>query len=229
MAARVGKPDLKGLDSALNIANAPVNLAFNKPFGTHVKEKPINSFLYTNPITSAGNATNRLLANSSSPSKGANIIANNYNTMTALGNAATQADAQNYNNYLTIHQTNNALDQANAAGVNQTSQFNANALNAHNQYLANLTANVAQQKLEHNAGWYNNLYGNISEGFAAANALDKEARTHDLLARLAATGALGTMSPDNPFGSEFVKYADAAYGGKINRRKKNKRRGGLTF
>ena len=231
MTTGVGRPNFRGLDAAMSMANAPVELAFNKPFGNYAKEKPTNPFFYTSPIIAKSNAAKRTFENSINPSKDANILANTYDTMIALGSAAAQANDNDYKNYLTVNQTNNALDQANASAVNQTSQFNANALNAHNQYVSNLKSSLEQAKLEHNAGWYNSLYGNVSGGLEAAKMRDKEARTHTLLAELAATGAFNILSPDTAFGSNFVKYADdtAAYGGKINRKKKNKRRGGLTF
>jgi hypothetical protein len=81
---------------------------------------------------------------------------------------------------------------------------------------------AAAQKADMDAGRYNSLYGNIGALTRGIADIGRENYNHNMLARLAASGALPGIVPGNNMDDDLVRYG--AHGGKLKKKKKR----GLT-
>lgn len=236
MAAKVGKPDTGSLFSAVRGAG-DVTLADWMPRGDFAVYRPDDPWFYTSPIIAQSNATQRAIGNKVSPAKGAETLANSYNTMTALGQAQRQQLDSNFDKYMKVKQYNGTIYDANQKEYGQTSRFNANARNDAAGRQAQLGLTAAREAMDANAAFDQNWYGNIGALTKAIGARRKENRTRNMIADMAATGILGNMNPDTFIANGMLRYETdeerrkrlsqpAAEGGKI-KRKKSKR--GLTI
>lgn len=224
----LGKQDYTDLEKAANIA-ANVNLVSSKSVGTPIIPKIQSPFYTENPLMATSNGLDRALANSTSPSRDANRIANAFNTMRGLGEAALQMNKYNDTERDNAIKYNNELAKANEAERFAAESANANILNSRNQFLANARMNIERGKLEDEADYNNNLFANASKIVQGILDRDRELDDRDTIARLVASGVFGNVSPENLMASGWIRYKNPEQrknGGKI---KRNKRRGGLTF
>ena len=236
MTAGIGRPDTGSLYSAVRGAGN-VALADWMPRGDFAVYKPDDPWFYTSPIIAQSNATQRTIGNKVSPTKGAETLANSYNTMTALGQAQRQQLDSNFDKYMKVKQYNGTIYDANQKEYGQTSRFNANARNDAAGRQAQLGLTAAREAMDADAAWNQNWYGNIGALTKAIGARRKENRTRNMIADMAATGLFGTITPDTFVANGMLRYEtdeerrkrlsqSAAEGGSI-RRKKGKR--GLTL
>lgn len=224
----IGKQDYTDLEKAANIA-ANVNLVSSKSVGTPIIPKIQSPFYTENPLVATSNGLDRVLANSTSPSRDANRITNAFNTMRGLGEAALQMNKYNDTERDNAIKYNNELAKANEAERFAAESANANILNSRNQFLANARMNIERGKLEDEADYNNNLFANASKIVQGILDRDRELDDRDTIARLVASGVFGNVSPENLMASGWIRYKNPEQrknGGKI---KRNKRRGGLTF
>ena len=232
----LGKPDTSKLDASLKMAN---DLAFAKPYliGDYMKYNPLDRLFYSNQLQANSRATDRGIMNTSGGNRGAamaGLIANGYNTNNNLGNLYRQAEEYNRGQYERTKEFNRGTNQFNAQTLTQNSQFNADAYNRNRQFAAQMAANVANQKMDADAGWWNGIYGNIGGLFKGIGDLGRENYQHNRIADMAATGIFGTMKPETFVSNGFLRYEDEdptwlnkrargrAKGGKINRKKGGK-------
>lgn len=235
--AGVGRPDTSGYDAALARMDK-LALADWVPIHERLKYQPYDVWSQQNRQNATSAATNRYLTNNSGSlgQKAAGLLANEYQNRLASGALGIQA--QQYNDQLNqaVQKFNQSTSLANQAAYDQTSQFNANAMNQHRNILAQMSMDAATRKAAIDRDWYNGLYGNISGLFKGLGDLGRENAQRNMLARMAANGIFGPMSPSTYISDGFINwyqnpdYKDnsAACGGKISK-KKNKRRGGLTY
>ena len=221
-----GRPDTNGLQAVLTgYDKTGVSNADYKPIGNYLRYVPMDVWAAQNRMDANTRASERILMNTTSPSKWVNVIANNYASQ--LGNGELHRQSLEYNdaNALKKGEFNRGTDMFNAQAYNQTSQFNASQRDRDRQMRAQLGMQAAAQKADMDAAWYNGIYGNVAGLFKGISDLGRENAERNMLARLAASGALGTIDPEGAMNAGLIKYADsAAEGGKI-KRKKNKRRG----
>lgn len=234
----VGKPNYKDLDAAIEAGNIGGALADYKPIGNYKKYQPLD--LYMQEIANMGltGANARGINNTAATSgtKQAQQLANT--RMGLLANGELGVKARQYDDALNTQalDINNKVDMFNADAYNKTSLTNAELRNRNRQFRAQLGMQAAAQKMAADAAWNQGLYGNISGLFKGLGDLGLENARHNMIAEMAADGIFGVISPRTNVGrhGKFINwdrnpnYTLAAEGGKINK-KKNKRRGGLTF
>lgn len=230
------KPDTSKLDASLKMTN---DLAFAKPYliGDYMKYNPLDRLFYSNQLQANSRATDRGIMNTSGGNRGAamaGLIANGYNTNNNLGNLYRQAEEYNRGQYERTKEFNRGTNQFNAQTLTQNSQFNADAYNRNRQFAAQMAANVANQKMDADAGWWNGIYGNIGGLFKGIGDLGRENYQHNRIADMAATGLFGTMKPETFVSNGYLRYEDEdptwlrkrsrkrSRGGEINRKKGGK-------
>lgn len=82
------------LEAAASRAGYAPNITY-EPIGDYMRYTPFDRLFFANQLQANARATDRALANTSSPSKAAGMIANGYNTTNALGNLYRQAEEYN--------------------------------------------------------------------------------------------------------------------------------------
>lgn len=239
MAAGIGRPDFKGIDAAVEAYNhRGTRLADYKPIGEMISYNPFDIWANQNRMDANARATDRAIANNAGPlgTRNAGLVANSYASQ--LGTGQLHRDALAYNDQLEqqVAGFNRGTSQTNAEGYNRAALQNAQAVNQDRGFAAELGMRAAQQKMAADAGWYNSLYGNVGGIATAIGDIGKENAQHNMIADMAANGIFGTLTPNSPIATKFLKWQKkdpnavsyGAEGGKVNR-KKNKRRGGLTY
>lgn len=223
MAAGIGKPDYTELDKALAIANRPVKLASYQPIGDYIKYRPMDIWAAQNRMDANARATDRAIMNSASPSNQAALLANAYTSQLGSGELFRQSLEYNDNLKKQVADFNRGTNIQNANAFNQLSQFNASQLNADKQRRAYMAANIAGQKMDADASWYNSLYGNVNSMFTNIANREREIRDRNWMAKMAADGLLGNLG-DSYTGQGLITKYEVAKGGKL-KRKKNKKKG----
>lgn len=226
MAAGVGKPKTKMYDAILeDFDTRGTALADYKPIGNYLAYRPMDIWANQNRMNANARATDRAIINNSGPlgTQMAGLLASNYNDQLGSGELYRQALEYNDNLRRQTAEFNKNTDQFNAQAYNQAALTNAQLKNQSRNTRAQLALNAAYQKAAADSDWYNSLYGNIGSLFQGISDLGRENAEHNMLAKLGATGALGNLSDIMKAG--LVK--EVAKGGKIKRKKNNKR--GLTF
>ena len=223
MTAGIGKPDYTELDKALAIANRPVKLASYQPIGDYIKYRPMDIWAAQNRMDANARATDRAIMNSTSPSNQAALLANAYTSQLGSGELFRQSLEYNDNLKKQVADFNRGTNIQNANAFNQLSQFNASQLNADKQRRAYMAANIAGQKMDADASWYNSLYGNVNSMFTNIANREREIRDRNWMAKMAADGLLGNLG-DSYTGQGLITKYEVAKGGKL-KRKKNKKKG----
>lgn len=219
MAGEVGRPNHSKQKAVADIFDN-VSLASYTPVGGHLTYKPMDIWYAQNRLDANTRATDRAIANSSSPNKIAGLLASGYNSQIASGDLFRKA--LEYNDALKqqVAKHNLGIDTYNSEAASKTSQFNASASNAARQAKASMLYNALTDELESDASWYQSLYGNIDNLFGNLGAVGKENVYWNQAKALAKDGYT------NLGNSETGKYYGInAEGGKL-KRKKSKR--GLT-
>lgn len=212
MAAGIGKPNLKDYEAALEIANGGASLASYMPIGNYLKYQPMDIWAQQNRMDANSRATDRAILNNSSPvgTRNAGLLANSYNSQ--LGSGELYRNALQYNDQLMqgVGTFNRATDMFNAEAFNRASATNAEIRNRDRQLRAQIGLQTAAEKAAANAGWYNSLYGNVAGLFKGFSDLGRENAQRNMIAKLAAAGAFGTLTPENAVGAGLVEWADEA-------------------
>lgn len=219
MAGEVGRPDHSRQKAVADIFDN-ISLSSYTPVGGHLTYKPMDIWYAQNRLDANTRATDRAIANSSSPNKIAGLLASGYNSQIASGDLFRKA--LEYNDALKqqVAKHNLGIDTYNSEAASKTSQFNASASNAAKQAKASMLYNALTDELESDASWYQSLYGNIDNLFGNLGAVGKENVYWNQAKALAKDGYT------NLGNSETGKYYGInAEGGKL-KRKKSKR--GLT-
>ena len=231
----VGKPDPSGLDASLAMATNPAVLAKPHLIGDYMRYKPIDRLFYANQLQANSRATDRGIMNTSGGNRGtamAGLLGNGLNAQTALANMDMQAENTNWGRYGQTKDFNRGTNIFNAQALNQNSMFNAEQLNRNKQFGAQMSANIAAQKMAADAGWNASKYKNLGEFFSGLSALGNEATQRNWLAELAADGVLGTLSPRTNTGKSqgLLTFewkpgkkpgaTNAANGGKLNKKRR---------
>jgi len=229
--AGVGKPNYADLDAAVSASGVTPIMAKYRPIGDYMKYRPFDRDYYTNKLNAQAGATRRALLNSgSSPSRGAQILAADYNHVGRLGDLARQGEEYNLGQREKVATFNRGTNQFNAEAFNRAALQYASDYNKQKQFNAQMQMQAAQMKDNSRASWYNSLYGNIGQLGAGLSSLGKENAQHNMIADMAAQGLFGVIDPNSPMGMRVVRFKDAnkdtkSRGGRINKRK----RGGLTY
>lgn len=235
MAAGVGKPDYSNLDAALEIGRGPTALADWMPVHERQWFTPFDIWSQQNRQGNVSAGTARYLVNNSGPlgMRNAALLANAAQNRQALGALGIQA--KEYNNKFNdaVQRFNQSTSLANQQAYDSTSQFNASAMNQGKNVRAQMAMDAARQKMLMDQNWAQGIYGNVSGLFKGIGDIGRENYQRNMIADMAAQGIFGPMSPSTYISDGFIDWErnpqyQAAEGGKI-RRKKNKRRGGLTY
>lgn len=218
MSAGIGKPNYKDLDAVIEASKEGPILAQYRPLGNYMRYTPMDIYAAQAKMNAQARATDRALMNGINPGRYAGLIASGYNSQLASGELFRQALAYNNEQRQRVAEFNRGTDQANADAAMRTSQFNADAINRDRQYRNSLAMNVAQQKLEGDASWYNSLYGNVNQLFKGASELGRENALWNMISAL---------------GADTVNFGDSNTGNlyldKNNRKRKNKNSGTTTI
>ena len=212
MAAGIGKPNYTELDKALAIANRPVKLASYQPIGDYIKYRPMDIWAAQNRMDANARATDRAIMNSASPSNQAALLANAYTSQLGSGELFRQSLEYNDNLKKQVADFNRGTNIQNANAFNQLSQFNASQLNADKQRRAYMAANIAGQKMDADASWYNSLYGNVNSMFTNIANREREIRDRNWMAKMAADGLLGNLGDSYTGQGLITKYEDKKKG-----------------
>lgn len=195
-AAGIGKPSYVGLDTALKYGTSMTDAATYKPWGNYLTYRPFDVWSVQNAANARSMATDRAIMNNSSPigTKNAGLLSNSY--ISQLGTGANVRQAQEANNAqkAQVNATNNAIDQANAEAFNKVSMANAELRNNMRKYGAGLAAEIANQKMNADAQWYNALYQGVGQ---LGSAMNKKSNTIDQMNMIATgvnSGLFGTPS-----------------------------------
>ena len=219
--AGVGRPDTSALDGVLEAYDkAGTRVADWKPIGNYLTYRPMDIWFEQNRLNASNRATDRAILNSNSPSRMAGLLASGYNDQMASGDLYRKALEYNDAKRQQVAEFNRGTDMFNAQAYNQNQQFNANALNHSSQYRAGLAAQVANQKMNADAGWYDSLYGNVSGLFKGLSDLGRENAVFNMLSKNAADGVYGNLG-DSYTGTTYTRKKKAK-GGKLKKR-------GLTY
>lgn len=231
----VGKPDPSGLDASLAMATNPAVLAKPHLIGDYMRYKPIDRLFYANQLQANSRATDRGIMNTSGGNRGtamAGLLGNGLNAQTALANMDMQAENTNWGRYGQTKDFNRGTNIFNAQALNQNSMFNAEQLNRNKQFGAQMSANIAAQKMAADAGWNASKYKNLGEFFSGLSSLGNEATQRNWLAELAADGVFGQLSPRTNTGKSqgLLTFewkpgkkpgaTNAANGGKLNKKRR---------
>lgn len=216
----IGKPNTRDIDAAIELAQREPTLANYERVNDYLKYRPLDTWFGQNTLNAQARAADRTIVNTLGPGRAAAILANNLNNQIASGNLFRQAqeyaDAQRAN----VAQFNRGTNIQNANAYNQNQQFNASAMNQNRLSAAQMALHGAQAKSYARGNWYDSLYGNLAGIFKGIHDIGRENAQRNWLARLAASGAIRGITPENA--PDLVKYA--AKGGKIKKKKR-----GLTF
>lgn len=195
----IGKPDYVGLDDALRLARTNSGgYADYKPIGNYFEYRPMDIWMNFNKKANGYRALDRAIANNNAPigTNQAALLANGQNELNSSADDVIKAKQYNDNLKLQTGELNQKTDLANAEGYDKAALTNAELRNRDTQFNANLAANIAAQKMDADAGWYNALYGNLGKMFAAAHDLGRETKDYNRLAALINSGWAGTPSRD---------------------------------
>lgn len=229
MAAGVGKPKYGELDGVLDAYDRRgASMADYRPIGNYLRYTPMDIWAEQNRLDANARATDRALSNNAAPigTRMAGLLANAYNNQLASGQLYRQALEYNDNKRHQVADFNRATDIFNANAYNSTSQFNAEVRNQDRATRANLAAQIAGQKMDADAGWYNSLYGNVSGLFRGLSDLGRENADRNWRNRLAVAGVFGNMDDDRMVQYGLARRRSKEEGGKITKRKGKR---GLTF
>lgn len=220
MEAGVGKPNYSRLDAAID---SSVHTAGYKPLGNYLRYNPMDIWFAQNRMDANARATDRQIMNNASPigTKIAGLLASGYNNQIADGELYRKALEYNDAQRQKVAEFNRGTDQFNADAFNRTSQFNASAYNQVSQARATRAMQAAVERMNRDAAWNSNLYGNIGAFFKGLGDYGTENLRWNVAKALGKDGIAGVLGDSNT-GKLYN-----AKGGKLNR-KKNKRRG-LTY
>lgn len=206
MAAGVGKPKFGELDAVLDYYdNSTHGVADYRPIGNYLTYRPMDIWAEQNRLDANARAADRAIMNSSSPSRMAGLLANGYNTQLADGELYRKALEYNDANRAKVADFNRGTDMFNANAYNQTSQTNAQMQNQNRQARANLAAQIAAQKLDARANWYNSLYGNVSGLFKGIGDLGRENYQYNQMVDELGSGAFPGVTQEQLIKSGLYK------------------------
>lgn len=120
MLGLTNKPD----NSIAQMLNNTPEVPFN-PVGNYLTYNPLDINYHRNNLLAQTSATRRALMSDVSPSKGANIIAADYNANMAMGNLARQAEEYNLAQRAKVEEFNRGTNMFNSEGVMKAAQANA--------------------------------------------------------------------------------------------------------
>ena len=101
------------LEAAANAAGYAPQVGY-KPIGDYERYTPFDRLFYANQLQANARGTDRILANTSSPSRTAGLLANAYNTNNALGNLYRQGDEYNLAQYQQVKDFNRRTNMFNS-------------------------------------------------------------------------------------------------------------------
>ena len=225
----IGKPDMSGINAALNITNEAPILAQNHVIGNYAKYNPLDIWYEYNNGVASSRATDRAIMNNATPNttKTAGLIANNYALQRANADRYRNATAYNNDNYLKTLSYNNDIDKFNAESATRVSMTNAEIANRNAQLRAQMQMDAARQQMTADAAWNQGIYGNVQGLFKGIGNLGMENAQHNTIADMAADGIFGTITDKQFSGKGLLKRVPKnkeSNGGRINRKRK-----GLTF
>ena len=226
MTAGIGKPNYDDFTKAVEIGNSGVKLADYVPVTQRAKYTPFDIWSGLNRLQSSARATDRAILNSNNPGRYAGLLASGLNAQLAEGELYRQALESEEDRKMKALAFNADIDKYNSDEHGRTSEYNAGIINADKQFRTGLALDVAKQKLDTDASWYNSLYGNVNSLFKGLGDYGKQGDTMKMIAGMAKQGLFGTIDEESPMG-KLLKYYDGksfnigAKGGKLNRKKNN--------
>ena len=180
--------------------------------GDYMTYKPNDPWFYTSPIMAQANATQRAINNKVSPSKGAETLANSYNTIIGLGNATRQQLDSNFQKEYTTKGFNRGTNQFNAEMGFNADKANQEAISNAQKLGLQGTIYGSRMRDDIDARRSASMSANLSNLLQSIGNIGEEAYDEDRLKWLEKTGVLKSKTV-------------SADGGKL--KKKGKR--GLTF
>lgn len=225
--AGVGKPDYSGLDAAVSSSSAPPIMSAHREIGDYLTYNPIDVNYEINKLNAEAGASRRALLNSgSSPSRGAAILASDYNNIGKIGDLYKNAEEYNFNRKKDVAEFNRGTNQYNASAFNNAALQYAKDYNDQRSRHASMQMEAAKQRMDADAGWYNSLYGNIGQFASGLAAIGKENAQHNQIVDLAQQGVFGVIDPDSPMGARLYYPSTSKSSKKATKKYK---KGGLTY
>lgn len=218
----IGRPNTKAFDGVLEAYDRTgAATADYRTIGDYLRYTPMDIWAQQNRMNASARATDRAIQNNSAPvgTQMAGLLASNYNDQNASGQLYRQALEYNDNLRRTTGEFNRGTNQFNAQAYNQAALQNAEIRNRDRQLRAQLGMQAAMQKADMDAGWYNGIYGNVSNLFQGIADLGRENAERNRVADMAANGLFGTMTPESYVGNRFLTYKKnkKCKGGKLSK------------
>lgn len=110
------RPDYTSADAIFEAANQAGNYTpiGYTPIGNYLQYRPFDRNFYLNKLNAQAGATRRAIMNTTSPSRGAALLAADYNAQGRLGDLARQAEEYNLAQRQAVETFNRGTNQANA-------------------------------------------------------------------------------------------------------------------
>ena len=104
------------------------------------------------------------------------------------------------------------------------SLLNAGVRNQDRQFRSGMMANVARTKLDHDAAWNSNIYGNLNNLFKGISDIGRENAQWNMVSDMAGDGIFGNLGKSYTGRRYTDEVPTHSKGGKLKKRKR-----GLTF
>lgn len=198
--ANVGRP------RDFNYNLAPPVLTNYQPVGNYERYDPMNVFAPMVANNAKGLSTERYIRNNTSPlgAQWSAMIANNYAGQLANGELGQKAYLANVQARDAATKHNATIDQYNATAHDKTAQYNASTLNDYNKNLGQYEMQRHAINADNRNRWYNALYQMINEGFDGLTKLGIDNATHNTVAKLVASGAVGGGNENHPLLGDYL-------------------------
>lgn len=191
--------------------------------GNKLKYEAQDRDYYLNQLNASTGATRRAITNNSNGNRGAAIaglLAQDYNTNNAIGNAFMQMNKENFARKAQVEDFNRATNQANSQGMLQADMANQQAYNSVRDFSLRGTMAAAEMRQKARLAAEQAKSTNLSGFLQALGDIGYENKGMDMIRRLAETGALGAISKGHP----LYKYLNTD-AGKESKSKKSLTRG----
>jgi hypothetical protein len=210
---RADYSNVAGLEAAANAAGYVPNVSYD-PIGNYLAYNPMDIWYQQNALNAQARATDRALANSTSPSRAAGLLANGYNSQLASGNLYRQAleynDAQRKEVEDFNRKTNMFNSQMGLEAAMANARYRQQGLSSQMSGLAqaaamknDIDARASAARSANLTNFFDSL-GDIGRENFAFNMVNSTKAAHNGYGYDRRNGAVG----------------HAAYGGKIKKRKK---------
>lgn len=190
------RPDYTSADAILEAANQAGNYTpiGYTPIGNYLQYRPFDRNFYLNKLNAQAGATRRAIMNTTSPSRGAALLAADYNAQGRLGDLARQAEEYNLAQRQAVETFNRGTNQANAEmGLKAAMANQEAALKARSSRLSGIAQAMAvRDAVDARRGA--SMSANLTNLFDSLGNIGIDAYNREDRDKLIRAGVFGTLS-----------------------------------